>query len=63
MEISDKHTVWVLTPAGYINSTTEDLAIKLISGSPSYSANYIFFYADLAVPAEEEVTVENVAST
>ena len=60
-ETSDKYSVWVLTPGGYINSTTEDQAVQLIE-SPGY-ANYIFFYAELAVPAEEEVVVENVEPT
>jgi hypothetical protein len=56
METSDKHTVWVLTPGGYINSTTEEQAVQLISETPGIT-NYIFFYADLAVPAEEEEAV------
>jgi hypothetical protein len=54
METAEKYTVWVLTPGGYINSTTEDQAVQLIE-SPGYT-NYIFFYADLAVPAEEDAS-------
>jgi hypothetical protein len=47
----EKYGVWSLSPAGYIQDTTEDLAVQLITDSPGY-ANYIFFYADLLPPVE-----------
>jgi hypothetical protein len=52
MESTEKNTVWVLSPAGTIRSTTEAMALELIHTSASYE-NYIFFYANLT-PIEDE---------
>jgi hypothetical protein len=54
MLLSEKHTVWVLTPAGSIKDTTESQAVELLKYGPGY-VNHIFFFADLSAPIDEEI--------
>lgn len=60
METSKKNIVWVLSPAGSIRSTTEELALELLNSGPGYG-NHIFFYADLTPIEDESANVESTS--
>jgi hypothetical protein len=48
----ERHSVWSLSPAGFLQDTTEDRVNELIARGESRYVNYIFFFAELLPPEE-----------